>query len=255
MFSGPERLLAGWQRMSTWQVMLRVQRDRFDLDVTFSGSEQPVALIGPNGSGKTTVLRAIAGALNVRSARIVLGDTILEDTSAGVHVPIEARRVGYVPQGFGLFPHLTVLENVEFGLSTGESRLQAKERTLRAMRMLTELGCASLAGRPVEHLSGGEQQRIALARSLVQEPEFLLLDEPLAALDVGLRRTLRQFLAERLRMFGRPSITVTHDVRDVAALGAQIVAIEGGRIVQQGSLASIREQPASEFLAEFVGTE
>lgn len=241
--------------MTSWQVIVRARRGKLDLDVTFEGDEQPIALVGPNGSGKTSVLRAIAGVLDLRDARITVGDTVLEDTSAGVRVPIEERRIGYVPQGFGLFPHLTVLENVEFGLSTGKNPLQSEERSRRALQMLSELNCASLSERSVKHLSGGEKQRIALARSLVLEPAFLLLDEPLAALDATLRRTLRQFLAERLRLFQGPSITVTHDVRDVAALGAQIVALENGRIVQQGPLSLIQQSPATEFLAEFVGAD
>ena len=241
--------------MTSWQVIVRARRGELDLDVTFEGDEQPIALVGPNGSGKTSVLRAIAGVLDLRDARITVGDTVLEDTSAGVRVPIEERRIGYVPQGFGLFPHLTVLENVEFGLSTGKNPMQSEERSRRALQMLSELNCASLSERSVKHLSGGEKQRIALARSLVLEPALLLLDEPLAALDATLRRTLRQFLAERLRLFQGPSITVTHDVRDVAALGAQIVALENGRIVQQGPLSLIQQSPATEFLAEFVGAD
>ncbi|HCO14503.1 MAG TPA: ABC transporter ATP-binding protein [Gemmatimonadetes bacterium] len=241
--------------MTSWQVMVRVRRGELDLDVTFEGDDKPLALVGPNGSGKTSVLRAIAGVLAVRDARVTVGDTILEDTSAGIRVPTEERRIGYVPQGFGLFPHLTVLENVEFGLSTGKNRIRPEERSRRALQMLSELNCASLAGRSVEHLSGGEKQRIALARSLVLEPGLLLLDEPLAALDATLRRRLRRFLAERLFMFRGPSITVTHDVRDVAALGAQIVALEHGRVVQQGPLSLIQQSPATEFLAEFVGAD
>ena len=241
--------------MTSWQVMVRARRGELDLDVAFEGGAQPIALVGPNGSGKTSVLRAIAGVFALRDARITVGDTILEDTSSGVRVPIEERRIGYVPQGFALFPHLTVLENVEFGLSTGKNRLPPEERSRRALQMLSDLNCASLARRSVEHLSGGEKQRIALARSLVLEPGLLLLDEPLAALDATLRRTLRKFLAERLRIFRGPSITVTHDVRDVAALGAQVVALENGRVVQQGPLSLIQQRPANEFLAEFVGAD
>ena len=158
--------------MTSWQVMVRARRGELDLDVAFEGDAQPIALVGPNSSGKTSVLRAIAGVFALHDARITVGDTILEDTSSGVRVPIEERRIGYVPQGFALFPHLTVLENVEFGLSTGKNRLPPEERSRRALQMLSDLNCASLARRSVEHLSGGEKQRspCSLARARTRTP-------------------------------------------------------------------------------------
>ena len=239
--------------MTGWRADVQAQLGGFELDVSVQGDAQPLAVIGPNGSGKTTLLRAIAGAVPVTHAHVAIGKTVLESTEPGIHVPIERRRVGYVPQGYGLFPHLTVLENVEFGLSTGPDRPPAETRRTRALEMLTELDCTPLANRRVDRLSGGEQQRIALARALVLEPDLLLLDEPLAALDATRRRAVRHFLAERLQAFGRPSIIVTHDVRDVAILNANIVVLEEGHVVQQGSLASLRQAPASDFIAEFVG--
>ena len=121
------------------------------------------------------------------------------------------------------------------------------------MAALEELECAHLADRSVDHLSGGEAQRVALARALVIEPHILLLDEPLAALDATARRSVRDFLARRLRELGRPSIVVTHDVRDVAALDAEVCVLEGGRITQRGRIDALRADPASDFVAEFVG--
>ena len=239
--------------MIGWRVDVQARFEGFELDVSLQGDARPLAVVGPNGSGKTTLLRAIAGAVPVTHAHVEIGKTVLESTEPGIHVPIELRRVGYVPQGYGLFPHLTVLENVEFGLSTGPDRPPAETRRTRALEMLIELDCKPLANRHVDRLSGGEQQRIALARALVLEPDLLLLDEPLAALDATRRRAVRHFLAERLQAFGRPSIIVTHDVRDVVALNANIVVLEKGHVVQQGSLASLRQAPVNDFIAEFIG--
>ena len=239
--------------MIGWRVDVQARFEGFELDVSLQGDARPLAVVGPNGSGKTTLLRAIAGAVPVTHAHVEIGKTVLESTEPGIHVPIELRRVGYVPQGYGLFPHLTVLENVEFGLSTGPDRPPAETRRTRALEMLIELDCKQLANRHVDRLSGGEQQRIALARALVLEPDLLLLDEPLAALDATRRRAVRHFLAERLQAFGRPSIIVTHDVRDVVALNANIVVLEKGHVVQQGSLASLRQAPVNDFIAEFIG--
>ncbi|MDG2281625.1 MAG: ABC transporter ATP-binding protein [Longimicrobiales bacterium] len=239
--------------MIIWRADVQARFEGFELDVSLQGDARPLAVVGPNGSGKTTLLRAIAGAVPVTHAHVEIGKTVLESTEPGIHVPIELRRVGYVPQGYGLFPHLTVLENVEFGLSTGPDRPPAETRRTRALEMLIELDCKPLANRHVDRLSGGEQQRIALARALVLEPDLLLLDEPLAALDATRRRAVRHFLAERLQAFGRPSIIVTHDVRDVVALNANIVVLEKGHVVQQGSLASLRQAPVNDFIAEFIG--
>lgn len=237
--------------MTAWHASLFAKVGSFVLDVALEGRAGPVALVGPNGSGKTTTLRALSGAIEVERAHVVVGDDVLEHTTAGVRLPIETRRIGYVPQGYGLFPHLSVLDNVAFGLSTGLHRLPLAARRERAAQMLGELDCADLAPRRVGRLSGGEQQRVALARALVLDPALLLLDEPLAALDASRRRAVRSFLAEKLADFGRPSILVTHDPRDVAALDAAVVVLDGGRVVQTGTLAALREAPATPFVAEF----
>ena len=157
--------------MIVWRADVQARFEGFELDVSLQGDARPLAVVGPNGSGKTTLLRAIAGAVPVTHAHVEIGKTVLESTEPGIHVPIELRRVGYVPQGYGLFPHLTVLENVEFGLSTGPDRPPAETRRTRALEMLIELDCKPLANRRVDRLSGGEQQRIALARALVLEPD------------------------------------------------------------------------------------
>ena len=238
--------------MSTWRASLQVRLGAFTLDATLEGDAGPLALIGPNGSGKTTLLRALAGAIVAEREDIEIAGDVLASSSRGVHVAMEQRRVGYVPQGYGLFPHLSVIDNVAFGLSTGARRLARGERCAKARALLDELGCSALAGRRVDGLSGGEQQRVALARALVIEPELLLLDEPLAALDATSRRAVRSFLAARLEAFGRPTVIVTHDVRDILALRARVFVLEAGRVVQSGSLDELAEAPATEFVSEFV---
>lgn len=241
--------------MTAWSASVTVSAGGFDLTLSIEGDDTPVALIGPNGSGKTTALRAIAGAVAVSDARVEIGNRVLDCTEREIHVPMQDRGIGYVPQGYGLFPHLTVMENVEFGLTVGARRDSATSRTERVGAMLSRLGCESLAHRRVDRLSGGEQQRVALARALVMEPDMLLLDEPLAALDATRRRAVRLFLAEQLSAFGRPCILVTHDVRDVLALGATVVVLEEGAVSQTGSLEALRTSPASDFVREFVATD
>lgn len=233
----------------TWAARLRVRRGDFLLDVDLGGPAGPLVLVGPNGSGKTTLLRALAGAARPDDGVVRVGDRVLLD--AATDVPIEQRGVGYVPQGYGLFPHLSVRDNVAFGLAA--RGVPPAERSERVARILDELGCDGLIDRSPRTLSGGEQQRVALARALVLAPRLLLLDEPLAALDATTRRAVRSFLATRLRAFGGPSLLVTHDARDAAALDAEVVVLERGRVVQRGRLESLRAAPATDFVAEFAG--
>ena len=148
--------------MTSWYVSVKARIGTFDLDVSLSGDAQPVALVGPNGSGKTTLLRVIAGAAKVKQAHVAIGDVVLESTDRNVHVPIERRRVGYVPQGFGLFPHLSVVENVAFGLSHGPNRATVSERRSRALRVLEDLACGHLADRGVERDGLAERGRDSL---------------------------------------------------------------------------------------------
>jgi len=239
--------------VSRWRVSVQLALGALDLRVDLEGEDGPLALMGPNGSGKTTLLRAIAGAVPAAHAEVSVGSRVLESTSRGVRRPIEERRIGYVPQGYGLFPHLSAAANIAFGLTTGRRGLSRHEALERATALLTELGCGPLADRRVDQLSGGERQRVALARALVLEPELLLLDEPLAALDPTNRRRVRGFLADHLRSFGRPSLVVTHDPKDVEALGGRLAIMDAGRVVQQGTLAEIRSSPATEMVAELVG--
>lgn len=236
--------------MSRWSATMRAHLGPFTLDVELGGDDGVLALIGPNGSGKTTALRVLAGALAAERAVIEVDGRSLDGPDG--HVPLEHRRVGYLPQGHGLFPHLSAEDNVAFGLSMGPRRRPKAERRAAARALLGELGCAELASRSVAGLSGGERQRVALARALIVEPALLLLDEPLAALDAISRRAVRRFLAERLPAYGRPAVLVTHDVRDVEALDATVCALEGGKVIQRGTLAELRAAPATPFVEAFI---
>lgn len=237
-----------------WSVEVEASAGGFRLDARIEGDRAPVVVIGPNGSGKTTLLRVIAGAYRPRAGRIRFGDRTLFDSAAGISLAPEERRVGYVPQGYGLFPHLSVLDNVAFGLAGGSRRVPASERRSTAAEILAEMQCDHLALRYPATLSGGERQRVALARALVPAPEMLLLDEPLAAMDVAARRGLRTWLARRLDRRDKPAIVVTHDVRDVDALGSPVVVVlEGGTVVQSGPPVALASRPATAFVAEFFG--
>ena len=229
----------------SWSADFTAQIGDFSLNVALYGEAEPLLIIGENGSGKSTLLRILAGALPISTGRIVLDGRILEDAGSGTRLPPQDRRIGYVPQGYGLFPHLTSLENVAFGLRGATRRQQA-------MTMLAALDCIALLDRYPAQLSGGQQQRIALARALITEPALLLLDEPLSALDVSARRQVRAALAQHLT--GRPSIIVTHDVRDVRALGGEVVVIEDGQVIQQGTAAALARAPKTPFIDEFFGS-
>jgi molybdate transport system ATP-binding protein len=222
------------------EVELEVARDSFLLQATLSLGAGPTVLVGPNGAGKSTLLRAILGAVPIRRGRIVLEGRTLLDTAGGVSLPSEERRVGWVPQEYALFPHLTVLENVSFGSPGPPGRA-------RARAVLDQLGLASLASRRPGMLSGGERQKVALARALAAEPRALLLDEPLAALDADTRETTRGLLAETLRRLAIPSLVVTHEMRDVVALGGPVVLLEAGRVRSVGGLDGFRAAPPTEF--------
>ncbi len=238
--------------MTQWRVRAQAHVGELRLAVDIAGDDAPLMLIGPNGSGKTTLLRVIMGLVPPTEATITVGDRTLVDTAAGIDRRVETRGVGYVPQGYGLFPNMTVLDNVAFGLSVRTRKLGLQQRHARARAALADMECAELAERMPEGLSGGEQQRVAVARALVTQPALLLFDEPLAALDAATRRSIRAFLATHLRQIGCPSIIVTHEPRDVLALDADVVVLGDGKVVQRGSLDTLRRDPTNAFVAEFV---
>jgi molybdate transport system ATP-binding protein len=191
--------------------------DGFTLDVTFATSTPMSALVGPSGSGKTLTLRAVAGVFTPDEGRIVLDGEPLFDSERGIDLPPQARRVGYVPQQYALFPHLSVHENVGFGLRG----VSAAERRRRVGELLELVDLTGLEKRRPQQLSGGQQQRVALARALIVQPRILLLDEPFSALDSGIRGPLRTGLLDLQRTLGFRALLVSHDPADAAIAGQQ----------------------------------
>jgi len=231
-------------------IQLTIGPLNLEMEVTIDEGEV-VALLGPNGAGKTTLLRAVAGLVPFRSGHVRLDGKVLEDTATGEYVPTERRPIGFVFQDYLLFPHLSVLENVAFGLrSRGTSRQAAVEI---AMRWLDRVGLKSYAGSKPAELSGGQRQRVALARALAPDPRLLLLDEPLAALDVTTRADVRRDLKRHLDSFEGIRLVVTHDPIEAVALADRLIVMENGRLVQSGTPAEVTERPRSQYVADLVG--
>lgn len=224
-------------------------RLQVDLDIP---AGKTVALLGPNGAGKSTAVAALAGLIPLHAGHIRLGAKTLDDPGNTRFVPPENRRIGVVFQDYLLFPHLSVLDNVAFGLrSTGRGRAEARER---AIVLLTRLEVGDLAESKPAELSGGQAQRIALARALVTEPELLLLDEPLAALDVTTRARLRHLLSDHLDAFPGPRLLITHEPTEAFLLADEIHVIEEGAITQTGSADDIRLRPRTPYIADLAGS-
>ena len=225
---------------------------RLNLEVELEvGTGELVVLLGPNGAGKTTLLRALAGLLALDRGRVVLDGAVLEDTRTHTWVPTERRPIGFVFQDYLLFPHLSALENVAFGLrARGLGRVEARRR---AGAWLDRVGLAAHAGARPRALSGGQAQRVALARAMVSEPRLLLLDEPLAALDAATRTEVRRDLRRHLASFAGTRLLVTHDPLEAMALADRLVVLEGGRVTQTGSPAQVSQRPRSRYVAELVG--
>ena len=221
----------------------------FTLDVTWTAGDGVAVLFGPSGAGKTLTLACLAGLLRPDAGRIVVGDRVLFDAAAGIDVPPQARRVGYVFQGYALFPHLSVADNVAFGLRDAPRA----QRTDKTREVLRRLGLAELADRRPQELSGGQRQRVALARALAIDPALLLLDEPLSALDAPLRRALRDELRAILRDWGTAAVLVTHDFTEAYRIGDRIVVYDAGRVVQSAPRAELLWRPASESVARIMG--
>jgi len=208
---------------------------------------ETVVLLGPSGCGKTTTLRIIAGLESPDAGGRVLFDA--EDVTAK---PIEQRGVGMVFQSYALFPNMSVAENVGYGLRV--RKVPAGEREARVAEMLELVDLQAFGTRRVDQLSGGQKQRVALARALATRPRVLLLDEPLTALDAKLREQLRLEIDRLLRRLGITAVYVTHDQAEAMALGDRIVVMEKGRIAQAGTPQEIYHQPATAFVADFIGT-
>lgn len=205
----------------------------FRLEAAFEAGDGITVLFGPSGAGKTTVLRAVAGIVTPDSGRIAAGSKIFFDSEAGINLPIQRRRVGYVFQDYLLFPHLTAEENVIYALRNG--RAKRSERRERARAILAQFGIADLHDRYPQSLSGGEQQRTALARALASGPEVVVLDEPLSAVDVETRSRLLDEIQAAQSMARVPFIYVTHNREEAVRLGTHAVVLDRGRVTRTGS--------------------
>jgi molybdate transport system ATP-binding protein len=225
----------------------------FSLDAALDVGAEPVALIGPNGSGKTSFLLAILGLRRSDRGRITLGNEVLLDSTVGIDRAPEERHIAYLPQDFGLFPFLTAQENVEFAIACQSGRSRRVERRRAAKELLAGFGVSHLADRSPAHLSGGERQRVALARAIASQPQALLLDEPTASLDVEARTQVRALLSAHIRDLAIPTIIVTHDCGDVLALAGRVAVMEKGRITTCASLAETRRSPPTPFAARLLG--
>lgn len=208
----------------------------FTLDVAFTaftGGTGITALLGPSGAGKSLTLRAIAGLARPDTGRIALGGAVLFDAERGVNVPARARSIGYMFQQYAIFPHLSVASNVGFGLHTHPAPQRARD----VDELLALVGLGGFGARRPHTLSGGQLQRVALARALAPRPRLLLLDEPLAALDVPLRRQLGASLRMLHERTGTPMLLVTHDPQEADALADATVRLEGGAVVAANGFA------------------
>lgn len=238
----------------TLSAIIRATRGNFRLDVSFDVADgETLAVLGPNGAGKSTILRCLLGLVPLDTGRIVLGDHVLEDTTNNLYIEPENRRVGAVFQDYLLFRHLSVIDNVAFGLRARGAKKESARLTARAH--LERFEVEHLADRRPSQLSGGEAQRVALARALAVDPKVLLLDEPLAALDVTTRRTVRDELSLFLSAFGGPRLIVTHDPADARRLADRVLIVEHGSVVQHGSILDVMRDPATPYVAALFGDD
>lgn len=242
-----------WDRDGDALVMSgTVERGSFQLEADFSAAPGEVlGVLGPNGAGKTTLLRALSGLDALTSGSIHLGGLTLDDAATDTFVPAERRPVGLVFQNYRLFPHLDVRDNVAYAPRVqGAGRRQSRAA---ADRWLERLDLTALATRRPHEISGGQAQKVALARALAADPRLLLLDEPLSALDAKTRLDVRAQLRSHLQQFAGPVLIITHDPLEAMIMADRLLVIENGRVVQQGSPAHVARQPATQYVARLVG--
>lgn len=224
----------------------------FELDMDFTVGDETLVIVGHSGCGKSTTLKVLAGLLAPTEGRITVGERTFFDGTRKLNVSPEARNIGFVFQNYALFPHLSVFENVVYGLDG--KKLSKVKKAAKVEGMLQTLNISHLIDSMPADLSGGEQQRVALARSLVLEPDVLLLDEPLSALDVTTRGRVRRELKKTLKSLGIPTIIVTHDYEDAISLGDRILVMDRGHVIQEGTARELLTLPRSPFVADFSGT-
>ncbi len=236
----------------TLEAHISVSRGDFHLDVRLEASGgQVVALLGPNGSGKSTTLSALAGLVPLDAGRVSIQDRVIEDPERRISLTPERRGVSLVFQDYLLFPHLSALDNVAFGLrARGHSRREARRQ---AAEWLDRFDLGPKEAEKPRRLSGGQAQRVALARALATEPDLLLLDEPLAALDAGTRSVVRRDLRQILDEFGGSTVMVTHDPVDAFALASQVVVLGDGAVTQAGPIIDLTVRPKSRYVADLLG--
>lgn len=236
--------------MADMQLAATVAGRGLDVEFSVAGGEV-LAILGPNGAGKSTALHIIAGLLRPDTGKVLVGGRTLTDTAANIQIATHKRRVGLLLQDPLLFPHLNVVQNVAFaprahGVGRGRS-------ATIAMRLLEDVGMAEAAhSRPAE-LSGGQAQRVAIARALAAEPEVLLIDEPLAGVDIGVATAVRGALRRVVAKQGRSTVLVTHDLLDVLALADKVLVLESGSVSQSGPVAEVLAAPRSQFGAQIAG--
>jgi len=232
-------------------VRVRKRLAAFELDVAIAVEAGILVLFGPSGAGKTMLLRTIAGVERVDAGHIRLGDRVLLDTDAGIVLDARQRRVGYVPQHYALFPHLSAADNVAYPMIAGRGRRRDDARA-RARELLALVGLGDRADARPGELSGGQQQRVALARAVAADPEVLLLDEPLAALDAPTRLELRELLQVVQRDLTVPVVFVTHDLEEAVTIGAAMAVMVDGRVRQLDRVGRVLDAPADRTVAELV---
>jgi molybdate transport system permease protein len=233
----------------TLEVQIEKKLADFTLDVAFRATETPLSILGASGAGKSMLLRCIAGLEKPGRGRVVLNERILFDSDYHVRIPARERRIGMLFQHYALFPHRTVAQNIAFGLQD----LPCEEQSARTASLVARTHLAGLEQRYPRELSGGEQQRTALARALATQPEALLLDEPLSALDTHLRGQVEAQLQETFAMYRRPTLLVTHNMEEAYRLGEQLLVLARGRVAAFGAKQEIFRRPPSSEVARLTG--
>ncbi len=237
--------------MLTVQLQKRFPGRDFALDLTFTLSPGITILFGPSGAGKTTLLDCVAGLTIPDAGKIAIGDCVLFNSTNRTNLPTQHRKLGYVLQDLALFPHLTAEQNVAYGLN----QLRASERRQKSAAMLESFRALHLRKCKPREISGGERQRVALARSLVTDPCLLLLDEPLAALDAATKSKIIDDLRAWNAAHAIPILYVTHNREEVFALGDRVLVIENGRLIADGTPHGVMGAPRQESLAQLIGFE
>ncbi|MGB5968804.1 MAG: molybdate ABC transporter permease subunit [Spirulinaceae cyanobacterium] len=242
------------QQRETYPVELVVEIKKrlpgFYLDVSFDANQQPLGLLGASGAGKSLILRCIAGLESPDQGRIVLNGKVLFDSQQGINLPSRDRKVGFLFQNYALFPHLTVAQNISFGVPKGKSNLVIKQQ-VEAQLVAVQL--SGLGNRYPHQLSGGQQQRVALARALASQPEVLLLDEPFSAADTYLRHQLEKFLLASLTTYQGATLFVTHNLEEAYRICSNLLVIEEGKVAARGRKEEIFEHPPSKNVAAVTG--